>query len=123
MKREIKLDPALVAYCGLYCGACGAYLKGRCPGCHENVKAKWCKIRACCGEHSYTTCAECREFTDPNDCRMFNNLIAKVMGVVLNSNRQACVLKLRELGLDDFAALMTENKRQSLPRFNASRGK
>jgi len=31
--KEIIADEKLVAKCGLYCGACGAYLKGRCPGC------------------------------------------------------------------------------------------
>ena len=42
--KEIVADPKLVAYCGLYCGACGAYLRGRCPGCIENYKATWCKV-------------------------------------------------------------------------------
>ena len=114
--REIVVDRNLVAYCGLYCGACGSYLKGRCPGCHENVKAKWCRIRTCCGEHAFASCADCKEFTDPNDCAKFNNLIAKVFGLVFNSNRQACVLKIRELGLDGYATLMAQKKRQSLPR-------
>jgi hypothetical protein len=114
--KSVTVDKELVAYCGLYCGACGAYLKGRCPGCHQNVKAGWCKIRACCVEHHYSTCAECSEFLDPNDCRKFNNLIAKVFGLVFNSNRQACVLKIRELGLEGYATLMTDKRRQSLPR-------
>lgn len=116
MKREVTKDPMLVAYCGLYCGACGSYLKGRCEGCHENVKASWCKVRSCCMEHQYGSCAECKEFTDPNECRKFNNLISKVVGFVLNSNRQACVLKIREMGVEDFASFMAEQKRQSLPR-------
>lgn len=117
--RDVTINKDLVAYCGLYCGACRAYLKGRCPGCHDNVKAKWCKIRTCCGEHGYATCADCKDFADPNDCRKFNNLIANVIGVVLNSNRQACVLKIRELGLDDYAAFMAERKRQTIPRRGA----
>jgi hypothetical protein len=116
MKKEINVDPNLVAYCGLYCGACGRYLKGSCPGCHDNEKAKWCKIRTCCIEHSFATCADCGEFTDPNECGKFNNFIAKIFALIFNSNRQACVLKIRELGVDGFAAHMTELKRQSLPR-------
>ena len=75
--KQIIADKNLVAYCGLYCGACRSYLKGRCPGCHENTKASWCKIRPCCAEHSYATCADCEEFTDPDDCRKFNNWIGK----------------------------------------------
>lgn len=114
--KEIVADRTRVAYCGLYCGACGSYIKERCPGCHENVKARWCKIRTCCGEHGYASCADCVEFTDPNHCNKFNNLVSKVVGVVLNSNRRGCVLKVRELGLDGFAALMAERKSPSLPR-------
>lgn len=34
-----------VAYCGLYCGACQSYTKGKCPGCDANEKATWCEIR------------------------------------------------------------------------------
>jgi len=64
--KEIAADKDLVACCGLYCGACGAYLKGRCPGCRENSKA--------------------------------------------------CVLKIRELGLEGYAAFMAQRKRQTLPR-------
>ncbi len=114
--KEVTASKDLVAYCGLYCGACGAYLKGRCPGCHDNVKARWCKIRSCCLEHSYATCADCRDFEDPGDCGRFNNLIAKVFAVLFNSNRRACVLKIRELGTDGFARHMAERGTQSLPR-------
>ena len=117
--KEVTINKELVAHCGLYCGACRAHLKGRCPGCHDNVKAKWCKIRSCCGEHGYATCADCREFTDPNNCRKFNNLIAKIFGVVMNSNRPACVLKIRELGLESYAALMAGQKRQTISRRRA----
>lgn len=114
--KEIVQDNSLVAYCGLYCGACGSYLKGRCPGCHENAKAGWCNVRSCCGEHHYASCADCKEFTDPNDCKKFNNFFSRVMGSILNSNRHACVLKIRELGVDGYAAFMTERKLQRLPR-------
>jgi len=114
--NEIVVNRALVAACGLYCGACGAYRKGRCPGCKENIKAKWCKIRTCCSQRSFTSCAECKEFPDPNDCAKFNNMIGRILGVVLNSNRRACILKIRELGLDGFAAHMAKTGRPTLPR-------
>ncbi|MFA6035224.1 MAG: hypothetical protein WC889_20170, partial [Myxococcota bacterium] len=64
----------------------------------------------------FTSCAGCTEFTDPNDCRKFNNLIGKVMGVVLNSDRRSCILKIRELGPDAFAAYMAGEKKVSIPR-------
>jgi hypothetical protein len=116
MDRVLARDPALVASCGLYCGACRSYLKGRCPGCHGNVKATWCKVRACCAEGQLASCAECAEHRDPVTCRKFNNLIARVIGIVLNSDRRACVLKIRELGLEGFAGFMAKRGRHTLPR-------
>jgi hypothetical protein len=117
--KDIAAAPSLVAYCGLYCGACKRYRKGGCPGCHENKKAGWCKIRACCIERSYASCADCEEHSDPNDCKHFNNVLARFFGFVFNSNRQACVLKIRELGVEGYAEHMTELKRQSMPRKGA----
>ena len=117
-KQVATLDPKveLVAYCGLYCGACGSYLKGRCPGCRENAKATWCKVRTCCQEHAYASCADCVDHPDPAGCGRFNNVISRVIGFVLNSNRRACVLKIRELGPQGYAAFMAAQRRQSLPR-------
>ena len=114
--KEIVADQNLIAYCGLYCGACGSYLRGRCPGCHENAKAKWCKVRTCCLDHQYHSCADCREFSDPNRCGHFHNFFFKLMALVFNSNRRACVFKVRELGLDGYAAFMTGRKIRTLPR-------
>ena len=114
--REITADSNLVAYCGLYCGACRSYLKEKCPGCHENEKASWCKIRPCCVEHSYTTCADCTEYPDPKGCRMYNNFMARLFGFIFRSDRRACIYKIREMGIDDFSGFMAENKLQSMKR-------
>jgi len=115
-KREIVADAGLVACCGLYCGACRAYLKGRCPGCRENLKATWCKVRSCCREKQYASCADCTEFPDPDDCRLFNNFISRVFAFFFNSNRQACILKIREIGPESYAEVMCQGRKQSLPR-------
>ena len=80
-------DAGLVAYCGLYCGACRSRTKGRCPGCHENSKATWCTVRKCCMDKSYASCADCKEFADPMGCGKYNNFIARVVGFVLRSDR------------------------------------
>ncbi len=114
--REIVSDPKLVANCGLYCGACGSYLKGRCPGCHDNEKAKWCKVRSCCIEHTYASCAHCTEFVDPRACKYFNNFISKLFGFVLRSDRAACVEQIRRLGVQGHADEMTKARRQTIRR-------
>ena len=112
----VPVDRELVAYCGLYCAACGAHRKGRCAGCHGNEKATWCKIRACCRESGYTTCADCTTYADPRDCRKFHNLISRVFGLVFRSNRRACILRIREVGPAAYAEEMAAKGRQSLPR-------
>jgi hypothetical protein len=114
--KEIKADKKLIAYCGLYCGACGAYLKGRCLGCHENVRVGWCKVRSCCQELKYSSCADCKTFPDPKKCKKFHNFISKTIGLFLNSNRAACIGKIRELGSDGYCAFMAESKIHALPR-------
>ena len=114
--REIVADPNLVAYCGLYCGACGSYLKDRCPGCHENERATWCKVRSCCIEHEFASCAVCEEFSDPMDCSKYNNFMAKIFGVIFRSDRAACIRQIGELGIEGHAENMAQNRRQSIRR-------
>ncbi len=112
--NEIVANPKLVAFCGLYCGACKRYIKGGCPGCHENEKATWCKIRKCCLENEYSSCAVCEEFDDPRGCGKFHNFFSKLIGWLLRSDRRACVLQIKELGLEGHAKAMAELGRSSI---------
>ena len=114
--KPIVADPELVAHCGLYCGACRAYRKGRCPGCRQNEKATWCKVRRCCIETERATCAACDEVGDVGDCRKFNSLIARLFGLIFRSDRRACVLRIGEVGAEAFAAEMAEARRQTIRR-------
>jgi len=114
--REIVSDPKLVARCGLYCGACGSYLRGRCPGCLENEKAKWCKVRSCCAERKFVTCADCTEYPDPRVCKDFNNFMARLFGFLLRSDRAACIEQIRRLGVQGHADEMSRERRQTIRR-------
>ncbi|MFZ5867269.1 MAG: DUF3795 domain-containing protein [Thermodesulfobacteriota bacterium] len=114
--REIVSNPGLVAYCGLYCGACRAYLKEGCPGCHDNQKASWCKIRSCCIDEGLATCVDCKQFSDPNDCKKFNNVVAKVFSLLFRSNRAACLRQVRDLGIQGHADNMSRLKRPTIRR-------
>jgi len=114
--NEIKQDKNLIAYCGLYCGACRQYLKGKCEGCVKNIKANWCKIRSCCIEYKYSSCADCTEFSDVKKCNKFNNFISKIFALIFNSNRSACINKIKEQGYDSFAKFMCDNKLQTIKK-------
>jgi hypothetical protein len=115
IQKEIVADENLIAYCGLYCGACKSYLAGKCPGCKDNVKAGWCKVRQCCMEHGYKSCADC-ETIELMECKKYNNFISKAIGLILNSNRSACIRRIKETGYVEFANEMAVRKMQTIKR-------
>lgn len=98
----------LVAACGLYCGECHRYKKGKCPGCADNVKASWCKVRTCTAERGYRTCAECRDFPDVQACRKFNTIFSKFFALVFRSDRQASLQLISTMGIEGYASEMTK---------------
>lgn len=108
--KAIVADENLVAFCGLYCGACKAYLKGKCPGCEKNKKAAWCSVRTCCIENRYSSCASCAQFSDPTACKKFNTFMAKIFAFIFRSDRKACIDRIRCIGKEQFAAEMAEKK-------------
>lgn len=114
--REVLESSELVAFCGLYCGACRAYLKEKCQGCRENSKASWCKVRSCCMEAGFSTCADCGEFSSPKDCRKYNNFVAKLFGIVFRSDRAACISQIKEIGLAAHAGKMAALKMQTIKK-------
>ena len=113
--RQVVSNKSLIAKCGLYCGGCGAYLKGKCPGCAENKKASWCKVRQCCNENSFASCADCKS-VELMKCKKYNNFISKMMGLILNSDRGACINRIRVIGYEEFAAEMAAASKQTIKR-------
>jgi hypothetical protein len=121
--KTITSNLALVAYCGLYCGACGSYLKGRCSGCHDNPKATWCKVRSCCMERGYSSCTDCRDFDDPEQCGKYNNFISRIVGFVLRSDRVACIRQIKAIGIQGHADTMTKQRQQTIRKGTAQPSK
>lgn len=114
--KEIVKDTKLIAYCGLYCGSCQKYLKNKCAGCAENIKATWCKVRICNIEKEQASCADCKEFTNPSLCKKYNNIFAKFFSIVFRSDRDACLQLIKTNGYDNFAAYMSKNKWVTIKR-------
>lgn len=109
-------DKKIVAFCGLYCGACKKFLLEKCPGCVLNSQATWCAVRSCCQGKYILSCAECVEFSDISDCKKFNNFFSKLFGYVFRSDRKACIARIKEVGLAGFAAEMTEKGEQTIKK-------
>jgi len=113
---ETLAKPELVAYCGLYCGACHSYTKGKCKGCHENTKATWCTVRSCCIENGFNSCAECRDHSNPNDCKKFNNFMSRLFGFVFKSDRAACIAQIKHSGIAGHTEIMAGKKIHTIKR-------
>jgi len=110
------LDTNLVAFCGLYCGECGAYKRKRCKGCKENAKATWCKIRTCCLDNKFSSCADCSDFKNVADCKKFNNFVSKIFGLIFRSDRKACIDQIKACGREKHAQIMSEQGKPSIKR-------
>lgn len=111
---NITTDINNIAACGLHCGACRKFLSGKCPGCRNNEKASWCKIRKCCINKGYHTCAECE--CDVRECKTYSNFISKVFALLFNSDRPACISYIREHGEIAYAEEMSRRKCQTIKR-------
>jgi len=114
--KDITAEKDLVSYCGLYCGACKSYLKEKCPGCRIDGKYKKCKMRPCCLEHEYQSCADCTEFPNVADCGIYSNRFWDIMEFFFRTQRSACIDMIKRVGYQDFAEHMAENKLVVLKR-------
>ncbi len=94
----------LLSFCGLYCGNCSGYLgkmplMGKCAGCLENGGPPNCKIRECCKERGYRTCAECDTV---EDCKLLNSFTHKVARIIFGSDKKGNLAKIKALGVEAF---------------------
>jgi hypothetical protein len=127
-------DLGLLAYCGLYCGACSfrvAFLEGErrhllpmpakydkykdapledCPGCRADDQGSECKIRNCAGERNLAHCGDCPDFP----CKRITDFSSD--GTPHHSEAIPNLRAIREMGVD---AWLAEQK----ARFACSCGK
>ena len=116
------VDKSLVSPCGFYCGACKSLQKGKCQGCatNENSWAKRCKVRKCCGENSYATCAECTEFENVSRCSKLNSLFIRFFAAFVGYDRPGGIEEIRRLGIDEYAKMMAQQNAMWVKRKRTS---
>ena len=66
-------------------------------------------------ENGFNSCADCTGI-ELKDCKKYNNFISKAFGLVFNSDRAACIARIREIGYQDFAVEMAGNGLQTIKR-------
>ncbi len=86
-------DTTLISYCGFYCSACPKYAKGKCTGCKGYspkcaVGYKACKVRPCCLENGYSTCADCKKYNSVKDCAIYNPIMIHFGQWITRTSRQ-----------------------------------
>jgi len=113
---DMEGESNLISYCGLYCGACHSFKKGKCPGCSNNEKASWCKVRKCNIAKGLKSCADCEEYPIVSECPKFNNFVAKAFGIVFNTDRSKGIAFIKNNGYEHYAGEMASVDRICLKR-------
>ena len=124
--KDVTNNSQQIAACGLYCGACKKFLHEQCAGCQPSGEDnpglgqplskgfQRCKIRKCCQEKGFHTCAECDK--DVKECKIHNNFVGKIFAFLFNSDRTACIHYIHEHGEEAFAEKMAKEKQMTMKR-------
>jgi hypothetical protein len=112
-REQTAANEQLIAYCGLYCGACPAFTSGKCDGCRGNsaksaVVYKACRVKPCCVENGFFTCADCTIYASVKECKKYNPLLLKIASWVESSDRSKAIEMIKTKGRAEFAAFMED---------------
>ena len=110
---QINKDENLISYCGFYCGACPKFIKGECKGCKGDMPDcalgyKPCKVRPCCIDHQYDSCADCQKYDSVRDCRDYNPLMIRIGQFITQTNRRKGIELIKEQGKTAFLKIMID---------------
>lgn len=100
----MKNSEIYIGCCGAYCKTCKAFVNGSCKGCkigyesgdRDLSKAK-CKIKICCLNKNFESCADCKQFSD---CDIFNTRFK--IGTSDNRKCQESLNFIKNEGYDKF---------------------
>ena len=113
--KQIIADENLISFCGFYCGACPKFLKGQCKGCKGStpecaVGYSACKVRPCCLDNGYSSCADCKKFDSVRDCKVYNPLMIRFGQFITRTNRRKGIEMIKEKGTAGFMNFMIDKK-------------
>lgn len=113
MKTIEPININLVSYCGFYCGACPKFIKEECDGCKgDNAKCaigyKSCKVRSCCIENEFSSCADCNKYESTKECKIYNPLMIRFGQFITRTNRSLGIELIKEKGETEFVKYMID---------------
>ena len=111
--KQMTDNEQLICYCGLYCKYCPAFTTGKCDGCRVNsaktaVYYKKCKVKPCCVENGFFTCADCTIYASTKECKKYNPLLLKIQSWIGSVNRSKCIEMIKEKGCAELSAFMED---------------
>ena len=111
--EQMTDNEQFIGYCGLYCKACPAFTSGKCDGCRVDsaktaVYYKKCKVKPCCAENGFFTCADCTICASTKECKKYNPLLLKIASWIESSDRSKAIEMIKTKGRTEFAAFMEE---------------
>ena len=106
-------DEDLIGHCGIYCGECPKFSSGKCDGCRgDSEKAavvyKSCKVKPCCVENGFFTCADCTIYASTKKCKKYSPLFLKIASWIESSDRSKSIEMIQTKGITEFLAYMKD---------------
>lgn len=100
-----------IAYCGLYCKKCPALKSGKCDGCRilsakSATLYKKCRVKPCCEENGFFTCADCTIYSTTKVCKKYNPLLIKIVSWIESSDRSRAIEMIKSEGRAGLASFM-----------------
>jgi len=111
--KETITETNLISYCGFYCAACPKYAKKQCLGCKgDNSRCatgyKPCKVRPCCLENGYSSCAECEKYDSVKECQIYNPVLIRFGQFITRTRRRKGIEMIKEKGKAEFVNFMSD---------------
>ena len=112
-QTQAPSNTQLISYCGFYCESCPKFTKNQCNGCKGDdpkcaVGYSSCKVRPCCIENGFSTCAECNKFESVKDCKIYNPLLIRFGQFITRTSRRKGIELIKKVGEDGFASFMKD---------------
>lgn len=113
MNTAEQSDINLISYCGFYCGACPKSIKNQCFGCKGDnsqcaIGYKACKVRPCCIENGYSSCAECEKYNSVKECQIYNPILVRFGQFITRTSRRKGIEMIKENGEIEFVKFMSD---------------
>ena len=111
--EQMTCNEQFIGYCGIYCKKCPAFMSEKCDGCRVDsaksaVYYKKCKVKPCCVENGFLSCADCTIYASTKECKKYNPLLLKFFSWIESSDRSKGIEMIKTKGRAKFVEYMED---------------